>query len=107
MKLKRYMIYLGISILLLFLGIIAIINGSPILSSLILGILFLCISYSSYRFSIKEKSTIGKDLTIFTFVLFIIFLILGDGYYSGSFLFLSIVFLIFWYLENRKNKKIK
>ena len=107
MKLKRYQIYLGVGIFVLLTGILVTINGGEILSSLFIGILFLCTSYSSYRFSIKKKSNIGRDLTIFTFILFILLFILEDSYYGGSFLGISIIFSIYWYFERRKNKKIK
>jgi len=107
MKLKRYWIYLGIGIFFLLMGILATINGSEIISSLFFGVLFLSKSYSNYRFSIKKKSNIGRDLTIFTFSSFFVLIILGDFLYSIKFLIVSIFFSISWYFEDKNNQHIK
>lgn len=107
MEFKRYWIYLGIGIFFLLMGILATINGNGIIPSLFIGVLILSKSYSNYRFSIKKKSNIGRDLTIFTFLSFLILIILGDFSYSISFLIVSIFFSISWYFEDKDNQHIK
>ena len=105
-KKQTWKSWFGIGIVLTIFGILYYLNGNELIVSFFFGVLFICIAYSSYNFSKKKVVRLGKKLTIFFLVLAIISLDFGLGTLSGKFLFIVLVFIIYWYFENKEILKI-
>jgi len=113
---QTWKVWLGVGIVLSLFGILNIYYGNNILSSILLGLIFLCISYNSYKFSKKQETNVGRNLTIvfgslflISFILSMIDVLVGFFYISSFFIagtfILTFIFLIYWYFENKQIMK--
>jgi len=102
---QTWKVWLGVGIVLTLFGFLNIYYGNNILSSLILGFIFLCISYNSYNFLKKKETNVGRNVTILFLIFFIVSLLLGYTALAGGFFLFIFIFLIYWYFENKQIMK--